>query len=170
MKENSKRKLTNKQELFCREYIIDFNATQAYIRAGYKAKNENTAGVQANKLLRNTKIVKYIEELKRKREEKLDINAQYVLEQAVEVLHIAMGREAHKSSYTKGNEVKKVDVFKTNLREANNALKLIGQHTDVKAFEVEKMIIAKETFTITLPKELTPKAQGEKIAQDSTEK
>lgn len=27
--------LTDKQEMFCREYLIDFNATQAAIRAVY---------------------------------------------------------------------------------------------------------------------------------------
>ncbi len=30
--------LTDKQEMFCREYLIDLNATQAAIQAGYKAK------------------------------------------------------------------------------------------------------------------------------------
>lgn len=30
--------LTDKQEMFCREYLIDLNATQAAIRAGYSAK------------------------------------------------------------------------------------------------------------------------------------
>lgn len=31
-------KLTDKQEQFCQEYLIDFNATQAAIRAGYSEK------------------------------------------------------------------------------------------------------------------------------------
>jgi len=33
--------LTDKQEMFCREYLIDLNATQAAIRAGYSAKTAN---------------------------------------------------------------------------------------------------------------------------------
>jgi phage terminase small subunit len=33
--------LTDKQEMLCREYIIDLNATQAAIRAGYSAKTAN---------------------------------------------------------------------------------------------------------------------------------
>ena len=32
-------KLTAKQELFCEEYLIDLNATQAAIRAGYSTKS-----------------------------------------------------------------------------------------------------------------------------------
>ncbi len=33
--------LTDRQEMFCREYLIDLNATQAAIRAGYSAKTAN---------------------------------------------------------------------------------------------------------------------------------
>jgi phage terminase small subunit len=34
-------KLTEKQKIFCDEYLIDCNATQAAIRAGYSEKNAN---------------------------------------------------------------------------------------------------------------------------------
>ncbi|WP_193065956.1 terminase small subunit, partial [Hafnia alvei] len=33
--------LNDKQEMFCREYLIDLNATQAAIRAGYSEKTAN---------------------------------------------------------------------------------------------------------------------------------
>lgn len=36
--------LTDKQELFCHEYIKDFNATQAAIRAGYSQKTAKAIG------------------------------------------------------------------------------------------------------------------------------
>jgi phage terminase small subunit len=39
-------KLTSKQERFCYEYCIDFNATQACIRAGYKSKCAAEVGRQ----------------------------------------------------------------------------------------------------------------------------
>lgn len=38
--------LTDKQEMFCREYLIDLNATQAAIRAGYSAKTANRTGLE----------------------------------------------------------------------------------------------------------------------------
>lgn len=38
--------MTNKQERFCEEYLIDLNATQAAIRAGYSAKTANEQGAQ----------------------------------------------------------------------------------------------------------------------------
>lgn len=46
-------KLTNKQLLFVDEYMIDFNATQAAIRAGY---SEKTANEQGARLLANVSV------------------------------------------------------------------------------------------------------------------
>lgn len=50
--------LTKKQQRFCDEYLIDLNATQAAIRAGYSKK---TASEQSARLLRNVSIKGYIE-------------------------------------------------------------------------------------------------------------
>lgn len=49
--------LTPKQKRFCEEYLIDLNATQAAIRAGYSPK---TAEQTASRLLRNVKVQEYI--------------------------------------------------------------------------------------------------------------
>ncbi len=46
-------KLTPDQEMFCLEYLKDFNGTQAAIRAGY---SEKTASEQASRLLTNVKV------------------------------------------------------------------------------------------------------------------
>lgn len=50
-------KLTAKQQRFCDEYLIDLNATQAAIRAGYSTKYANT---NASKLLQITTIRDYL--------------------------------------------------------------------------------------------------------------
>ncbi|MGN9065460.1 terminase small subunit [Ligilactobacillus agilis] len=49
------KKLTPKQQTFVDEYIISGNATQSYLKAGYKV-SENVAAANANRLLRNAKI------------------------------------------------------------------------------------------------------------------
>ena len=36
--------LNDKQEMFCREYLVDLNATQAAIRAGYSDKTARKIG------------------------------------------------------------------------------------------------------------------------------
>ena len=52
--------MTEKQKLFCDEYLKDLNGTRAY-RTIYKhVKNDNVAGVLANKLLKKDEITKYI--------------------------------------------------------------------------------------------------------------
>ena len=53
-------KLTYKQKAFIQEYLLDFNATQAAIRAGYSDKWTNT---NASKLLQNTTIREAIDEV-----------------------------------------------------------------------------------------------------------
>lgn len=40
------RKLTNKQKLFVKEYLIDLNAAQAAIRAGYSKNTASDIGSQ----------------------------------------------------------------------------------------------------------------------------
>lgn len=42
----ARRELTNKQKRFVEEYCVDFNATQAAIRAGYSARNADKIGAQ----------------------------------------------------------------------------------------------------------------------------
>jgi phage terminase small subunit len=45
--------LTTKQEAFVREYLVDLNATQAYIRAGY---SPDGAGENAGRMMKNDEI------------------------------------------------------------------------------------------------------------------
>lgn len=55
--------LTPKQARFAEEYLVDLNATQAAIRAGYSAK---TASEQAARLLVNVKVSAVIQEQRAK--------------------------------------------------------------------------------------------------------
>jgi phage terminase small subunit len=68
--------MTPKQERFCAEYLIDLNATQAAIRAGYSKK---TAQEQASRLLSNVMVQGKILELKKPVTEKLGLEADWVL-------------------------------------------------------------------------------------------
>ena len=70
-------KLTAKQQRFCDEYLIDLNATQAAIRAGYK-KSEYT-DTNANKLLENTRIKEAIDKAMAERSKRTGINQDRVL-------------------------------------------------------------------------------------------
>lgn len=70
--------LTQRQSAFCDEYLIDLNATQAAIRAGYSPKY---AGENADKLLKNTNISLKIQELIAKRADRTGLNQDRVIDQ-----------------------------------------------------------------------------------------
>ena len=75
-------KLNPKQEKFIDEYLIDLNATQAAIRAGYSQK---TAQEQASRLLSNVIIS---DEIKRRREttsNKLNITRESIIEDLINI-------------------------------------------------------------------------------------
>ncbi|HGJ5899491.1 terminase small subunit [Arsenophonus apicola] len=74
--------LTDKQEAFCREYLIDLNATQAAIRAGY---SEKTAKDIACQNLAKLNIQKRIQTLMEERKNRIEVNADYVLKRLVEI-------------------------------------------------------------------------------------
>ena len=79
---SKEKKLTDKQEAFCQEYLIDLNATQAAIRAGY---SEKTAASMGQQNLIKLEITKRLHELKAKRSEKTQIDANYVLNRLAEI-------------------------------------------------------------------------------------
>ncbi len=57
----NERQLNDRQAAFVREYVVDFNATQAAIRAGYSAKSAEAC---ASRLLTNAKVAAAIQEAK----------------------------------------------------------------------------------------------------------
>jgi phage terminase small subunit len=69
-------KLTPKQERFCQEYIIDLNATQAAIRAGYSKNTANEIGAEN---LTKPSIVEHLQSLQKPIAEKALVDAEYVL-------------------------------------------------------------------------------------------
>lgn len=77
------KKLTPKQEMFCKEYIKDLNGAQAAIRAGY---SEETAKEIASENLTKPNIKSRIQELMEKRSSKVEVSAEMVLR---ELVHLA---------------------------------------------------------------------------------
>jgi phage terminase small subunit len=73
--------LNAKQARFVAEYLIDLNATQAAIRAGYSAGKDNrSAQVQGERLLSHVEVCAAVEEAMKKRAEDLGIDSKYVLQ------------------------------------------------------------------------------------------
>lgn len=78
-------KLTAKQQRFCDEYLIDLNATQAAIRAGY---SENTARQQGQRLLTNVDIQNEISKRKNDRVERTEITQDLVLKELLAIAKV----------------------------------------------------------------------------------
>ena len=72
----TKTKLNPRQKRFCKEYLIDLNATQAAVRSGYSKK---TATEQASRLLTNVNISQEVKKLVDARSVKTEIKADDVL-------------------------------------------------------------------------------------------
>ena len=75
-------KLTPRQSMFVKEYLVDLNGTQAAIRSGYSPR---TANEQAARLLANVNISDAVASGMAKRAAKVEINADYVLARLAEI-------------------------------------------------------------------------------------
>ena len=73
--------MTDKQKIFCDEYLIDFNATRAYKNAYPNCKKENSARKAGSRLLTNVDIQEYIEQKMKEREERTTITQDMVIKE-----------------------------------------------------------------------------------------
>ena len=107
--------LTAKQQAFVAEYLIDLNATQAALRAGY---SEKTAGSIGNENLKKPEIQEAISDARKKRAERTEVDQDYVIRKLKEI--------ADKDAS---------DMTESELKYSNKirALELLGKHTG--AFE-----------------------------------
>ena len=108
------------KQAFVNEYLIDLNATQAAIRAGY---SEHTARSQGQRLLTNVDVSSAIQEAYSRRAERVEIDADFVL-------------NGFRENYLRAMQVRPVlDKDDNPIGEyvwsgavANKALEMIGKH------------------------------------------
>lgn len=135
MEEKSEKSLTAKQEAFCQEYLKDFNATQAAIRAGYSKHTAKDIGCEN---LAKPNIADYIKQLNTDRKERVEIDADWVLKQAVKVHEKCM--QEVEATDREGNGLGE---FKFEPAGANKSLELIGKHVSIGCFKDKVDIIHK---------------------------
>jgi len=125
-------KMTEKQQRFCDEYLIDLNATQAAIRAGYKEKYAHT---NANKLLQNTTIKEYIAKRMEEKEKDLIASQDEVLKYLTSVLRgesqsTEIVVEGQGDGYSEARTILKEPSEKDRLKAAELLGKRYGLYTD----------------------------------------
>ena len=155
--------LTAKQSIFVCEYLIDLNATQAAIRAGYSKK---TAKSQGQRLLTNEDVRRQIDLLIAKRVERTQIDADWVLkrltaeaEADIAELYDDNGTikkakdwpEIWRKGLVSGVDTTITEngtITKLRLSDRIKRIELIGRHTDVQAFRDNIQHSGTTTFII----------------------
>lgn len=94
--------MTEKQKIFADEYLIDLNATRAYKIAYPRVKNDETAAAAAARLLKNVKVVTYIEKRMQDRQKRTEVTQDRVIE---ELAAIAFARASDFAQIVNGNVV-----------------------------------------------------------------
>lgn len=146
--------LTAKQEAFAREYLLDLNATQAAIRAGYSAK---TAKQQGQRLLTNVDVQAAVTAGQDARATRTEIDADWVLKRLADEAIADLGdlidangavkpvadwpliwRQGLVSGFEVSDElvdgVKVGNTTKIKLSDRIKRIELIGKHVNVQAF------------------------------------
>ncbi|MDA0989058.1 MAG: terminase small subunit, partial [Chloroflexi bacterium] len=72
--------LTPKQQSFVEEFMVDLNATQAYLRAGYRANTNTVARVESSKLLAKPNIQVAIQSARQQLSERTHVDQDMVIQ------------------------------------------------------------------------------------------
>ena len=80
--------MTDKQERFCEEYMVDLNATQAAIRAGYSVASAKTVGPR---LLENVGVQNRIAQLQAEQSRRTGVSADRVVRELAKIAFVNAG-------------------------------------------------------------------------------
>lgn len=132
-------KLTDKQRRFCEEYLIDLNATQAAIRAGY---SENTAAVIGNENLTKPYISDFIKKLQLEQSERTKVTADMVIQELAKI-----GFSDIKNYFGSDEDQKDITQLENKLSAAVSSIKVTETNWDggsktVKEFKLHDKIAA----------------------------
>lgn len=147
-------KMTAKQMRFCDEYLIDLNATQAAIRAGY---SEKTARVIGQENLLKPAIKEYIENRMAEKEEQLIAKQDEVMKYLTSVMRrektenivVTLSEETTKyvpddngtmRKQTIKKEIPKIVEIPAKLSDSNKAAELLGRAYGIYSDRVEQEI------------------------------
>ena len=138
--------MTKTQKRFADEYLIDCNATQAAIRAGYSVRS---AYSQGQRLLKKDEVRRYIdEELAKMKDEKV-ADAKEVMEYLTSVLRgesksEVVVIEGEGEGYSSARRMDKAPDEKEKLKAAELLGKRYGIFTDKTSVNVEPVVIVND--------------------------
>lgn len=131
-----------KQRKFADEYLIDCNATQAAIRAGY---NEKTAYSQGQRLLKNVEVKAYIDEQLERFHTEKTADAKEVLEYLTAVMR---GQHTEQTLQLVGNGMHIITDIDVSAKDRLKAAEMLGKHygtfKDNVSVDIEPVVIVND--------------------------
>lgn len=154
--------MTVKRHRFVAEYLVDLNATQAAIRAGYAKKG---AKDQAYQLMQMPEVAEAIKAAMEERSKRLQVDADYVLQRLTEIDRLDLAdifdldgklMPIRQWPLIWRQMVKEVDMKtgKVKFHDKLRALELIGKHVNVNAFREQVNHTGDINFTDMTDEEL----------------
>lgn len=118
-------KKVDKQNLFAKEYVVDYNGTQAAIRAGYSEKSARTT---ACRLLKNPKILDKIKQNQKELIEKSCLTEEKILNKLEIMLDRCMSAEPVMEWDYEEHDYVKTGEYQFDSKGALKAIELLGKH------------------------------------------
>lgn len=133
--------MTDMQELFCQEYLIDCNATRAAIRAGY---SENSSKEIAYQLIQNVEVSERIRILMTERSKRVGVNQDFVLSELIALARVGEGSVKVRALELLGKHMhmfnEKLDINITLAKKAEEFQKLTAeQQLELMKEEVKRL-------------------------------
>ena len=136
--------MNEKQEIFVREYLKDFNGTRAY-KAAYKTKDDKVAGTGAWRMLKNVEIQKAIQKQANKTLEEVEVDVAYIVNNIKEVTERCMQKspvmyfdkvdkewkQEKKIIYTSDGTRVEQDVWQFDASNSLKGLELLGKYKSI---------------------------------------
>lgn len=126
-------KLTPKQKKFADYYIASLDTKGSYLKAGYNVKNDETAWVNANRLLKNAKVRAYIDEKMLSKDNERIASQDEVLEFLTKVQR---GEVTEQTPLVLGKQFKVIDK-EPSIKDRTKAAELLGKRYSLFTDRVE---------------------------------
>lgn len=153
--------LTDRQQRFVDEYLIDLNATQAAIRAGYSAR---TANEQAARLLANVSVDEAVARAKAERSARIGLTADRVLQ---ELAAIGFARMPDYAEWGDGEEMHLKPSSELNEQQAAAIVQVVETEKFVKSLDRGESLWSRERSIKLHDKVSTLKLLGQHIGMFS---
>ena len=132
-------RLSQQQRRFADLILEGKSQTQAYKDAGYKCANDNVAAVSASELVRNPKVVAYIEDHRKEAAKALQIDLQWLIKKGVAILDAAEKEGAYGPAVS---ALKEVGILTGERVEKSQRENINRDAADLTTAELDELIAA----------------------------